>query len=107
MRLLLDESVNYRLDRELEGHEVKSTKQMGWDSYQNGALLALSRDLFDAMITRDQKMVDQQNITQADVALVVLHARSNSMRDLAPMAPGILEVLPSLTRGQVVHVYPR
>ena len=73
MRLLLDESANYRLNRELEDHEVKSTKQMGWDSFQNGALLTLSKDLFDVMITRDQTMVDQQNITHADVALAVLH----------------------------------
>ena len=90
----------------MEGHEVSTTKQMGWDSYRNGALLALSRDRFDAIVTRDQKMVDQQNITQTDVALVVLHSKSNSMRDLATMAPGVLEVLRSLNRGQVAHIYP-
>ena len=106
MRVLLDESVNWRLNRVLEGHEVMSTKQMGWDSYQNGALLSLSRDRFDAMITRDRKMIDQQNITTANVGLVILHSKSNSMQDLAPLAPRILEVLPGLNRGQVVHVYP-
>ena len=90
----------------MEEHEVASTKQMGWDSYRNGALLSLSRDRFDVMLTRDRKMVDQQNITQADVALVILHSRSNSMRDLEPMATEILEILPRLNRGEVVHIYP-
>ena len=90
----------------MEEHEVASTKQMGWDSYHNGALLSLSRDRFDVMLTRDRNMVDQQNITQADVALVILHSRSNSMRDLEPMASEILVILPRLNRGEVVHIYP-
>ena len=106
MRLLLDESVNFRLNRHLPGHFTLTTKQMGWDSYINGALLALVRDRFDVLITRDQKMEDEQTITQADVAIVVLHSRSNSMRDLEPMAPDILKIIPGLSRGQVVHIYP-
>ena len=106
MRLLLDESVNFRLNRHLPGHDVLTTKQMGWDSYHNGDLLALARDRFDVMITRDQKMEGQQNITETDVAIVVLHSRSNAMRDLEPMAPEILDLIPRLNRGQIEHVYP-
>lgn len=106
MRLLLDESLNFRLNRHLPGHEVLTTKQMGWDSYQNGSLLSLARDHFDAVITRDQNMENQQNLTEMDVAIVVLYAKSNSMRDLQPMATDILGVLPRLSRGQVVRIYP-
>ena len=106
MRLLLDESVNFRLNRHLPGHDVSTTKQMGWDSYHNGELLTLARGRFDILITRDQNMEYQQNISQADVALIVLHAKSNAMRDLEPMAPDILHAVPRLTRGQVEHIYP-
>ena len=105
MRLLLDESVNYRLNRHLLGHDVLTTKQMGWDSYHNGELLTLARGRFDVLITRDQNMEYQQNISQADIALIVLHAKSNAMRDLEPMAPDILLAVPRLTRGQIEHVY--
>lgn len=66
----------------------------------------LARDQFDVLITRDQKMEDQQNLSQADVAIVVLHARSNSMRDLEPMASDILDAVTRLARGQVEHIYP-
>ena len=68
--------------------------------------MPLARDHFDVLITRDQKMEDQQNLSQADVAIVVLHARSNSMRDLEPTAPDILDAVSRMTRGQVEHIYP-
>ena len=106
MRLLLDESVNFRLDRHLPGHDTSTTKQMGWDGYHNGELFTLARGHFDVLITRDQNMETQQNLSQADVAIVVLHARSNAMRDLQPMAPDILDVVPRLNGGQIEHIYP-
>lgn len=105
MRLLLDESVNFRLNRYLFGHSVSTTKQMGWDSYDNGNLLALARDSFDVLITRDQNMENQQNLTSSDVAIVVMYAKSNAMRDLELMAPRILEVLDTVQRGHVVRIY--
>ena len=104
--MLLDESVNFRLNRYLSGHDVWTTKEIGWDGYHNGELLALARDRFDVLITRDQKMEHQQNLSQADVAIVVLHAKSNAMRDLEPMAPDILDAVARLNRSQVEHVYP-
>ncbi len=106
MRLLLDESVNFRLNRHLPGHDVLTTKQMGWDSYHNGELLTLARGRFDVLITRDQKMEHQQNISQADLAMIVLHAKSNAIRDLEPMASDILDAVPRLDRGQIEHIYP-
>ena len=106
MRLLLDESVNWRLLRYLPGHDTRSTKQMGWDSKQNGELLELARVEFDSLITRDQGIPEQQNLTGADVAVLVLHPRSNRISDLEPLAPDILEAVDSTPRGQVEHIYP-
>ena len=106
MRLLLDESVNWRLLRHLPGHETQTTKQMGWDSKQNGELLELARTEFDALITRDQGIPQEQNLTGADVAVLVLYPRSNSIDDLKPLAPSILDVVDSTPRGQVEHIYP-
>ena len=106
MRLLLDESVNFRLNRHLPGHDVLTTKQIGWDSYHNGELLALARDRFHVLITRDQNIENQQNPSPANVAIVVLYAKSNARGDLEPMAPAILDVVLRLNRGQVEHGYP-
>ena len=107
MRLLLDESVNFRFNRVLEGHDVRTTKQMGWDTFVNGSLISLARGQFDAMITRDHSIPFQQNLTESDVAVIVLHSRSNSMIHLAPMAPEVLAAVNTIQLGQVVHIYPQ
>ena len=106
MRLLLDESVNWRLLRHLSGHHAQTTKQMGWDGKQNGELLELARTEFDALITRDQGIPEQQNLTVSDVAVLVLYPKSNRIRDLEPLAPDILEAVTSTPRGEVAHIYP-
>jgi len=40
MKILLDECVDRRLVRDLPGHEVDTTGQMGWSSNRNGELPA-------------------------------------------------------------------
>jgi hypothetical protein len=39
MRVLLDECVDWRLLRDLTGHDVKTARQMGWSEVKNGKLL--------------------------------------------------------------------
>ena len=54
MRVLLDECVDWRLDRELAPHEVKTARQTGWTTLKNGELLALAPTLCDAFVTVDR-----------------------------------------------------
>ena len=107
MKLLLDESVNTRLWRHFPGHDARTAEYMGWKGRLNGDLLALARDEFDVLITRDQRMTEEQNITARDVAIFVLYARSNGLDDLVPMVPQILERLPTVMRGEIIPIYPR
>ncbi|WP_242032871.1 DUF5615 family PIN-like protein [Oscillatoria sp. FACHB-1406] len=51
MKLLLDECIDRRLARELVGHEVKTTPQMGWAGIKNGKLLTLAAAEFNFFIT--------------------------------------------------------
>jgi predicted nuclease of predicted toxin-antitoxin system len=44
MKLLLDECLDWRLRRDLPGHEVKTVHEMGWDGIKNGRLLALTAE---------------------------------------------------------------
>jgi hypothetical protein len=39
VKVLLDECVDWRLSREIAGHEVKTARQMGWSRRKNGELL--------------------------------------------------------------------
>jgi hypothetical protein len=104
VRLLLDECIDRRLARELVGYEVKTVPQMGWAGIKNGQLLTLAEAEFDVFITVDRNLSFQQNLPQFEIAVIVLHAVSNRLADLKPLAPRILEVLDIATKGSATVV---
>ena len=101
MRVLRDECLPRRFKRELTGHDVKTAPEMGWASKRNGELLALASVEFDAFLTADRNLSYQQDVSAFGIAVVILVARSNSLDDLRPLAPRILEVLDTAVRGRV------
>ena len=73
MRLLLDQNVPRQLAPFLTGHEVSRAAQMGWSEISNGELLAAADAAgFEVLITADQNIRYQQNMTTRVIALVVL-----------------------------------
>ena len=101
MRVLLDECVDWRLAREIAGHDVKTARQMGWTSIENGQLLALAAEHFDVFVTVDRNLAFQRNIGAYGVAVIVLRANTNRLGDLKPLIPKLLEAIPSGTKGAV------
>jgi hypothetical protein len=104
VRLLLDECIDRRLSRDLVGHEVKTVPQMGWAGIKNGELLTLAEKEFDVFITVDRNLSFQQNLPKFNIAVLVLHAPSNRLADLSPLAPKILSMLPTLIKSRAEHV---
>ena len=100
MRILLDECIDRRLAKDLEGHEVETVPRMGWAGVTNGELLARAERSFDVFITVDRNLSFQQNLADFDIAVLVLHAPSNRLADLTPLAPRILSSLPALRKGE-------
>ena len=76
MKLLLDECLDWRLRRDLSGHEVKTVQEMGWNGIKNGRLLALAQADFEVFIIADRNLSFQQNIANFSIAVVVLKAAS-------------------------------
>ena len=93
MRLLLDESLPWRLAPLLEGHEVESVQRAGWAGIKNGELLKLASSKYDAFITADQNLQYQQNLGTLPLTVFVLAARSTAFADLAPLVPELLRLL--------------
>ena len=56
MKVLLDECLDWRLLRQIVGHEVKTARQMGWSTIDNGELLALASKEFDLFVTVDRNL---------------------------------------------------
>ena len=106
MKLLLDECLDWRLRRDLPGHEVKTVHEMGWDGIKNGRLLALAQAEFQVLITADRNLSFQQNLSGFSISVVVLAAGSIRLVHTRPLMPKVLALLPSLKPGQVVSVAP-
>jgi hypothetical protein len=53
VRVFLDECIDWRLSREIVGHDVSSARQMGWTTIKNGELLVLAAEQFDVFLTVD------------------------------------------------------
>ena len=100
MRLLLDECVPRKFKDALPGHEVSTAREMGWSGLQNGELLALMRQhRFEAFVTVDQNLEFQQDVKASGIAVVVLAARTNRLRELLPLAHAVLRVLSTIKSG--------
>jgi len=104
VRILLDENLDWRLERFLTGHEVKSVPKIGWAGLKNGKLLAKAEAEFDALITMDGSMASQQNLSRFRLGIVALSAPSNRLADTSPLMIKVLAVLPALKPGTVVRV---
>src|SRR5438128_5021959 len=104
MRLLLDECVPKRLKRELHRHEAKTVQDMGWAGIKNGELLRLADGQFDALLTVDQGIEYQQNLSGLRISVVIMLAPSNDVDDLHPLLPAVEGVLASLRHGEIIRV---
>ena len=93
MRILLDEPVPRRLGAALTGHEATTVPESGWAGIKNGKLLALAATKFDVFLKTDQNIEFQQNLSALPIAILVVVANSNRMKDIEPMVPDILKEL--------------
>lgn len=106
MKVFLDECVDWRLARDIVGHDVRTARQMEWTTIKNGALLALASAHFDVFVTVDRNLSFQQNLKAFSIAVVVLQAKTNRLADLRPLVPRLLAILASAIPGVAQSVSP-
>jgi hypothetical protein len=101
VRVLLDECVDWRLSRDIIGHEVKTAQQMGWTTIKNGELLALAAQHFDVFVTVDRNLAFQQNVSELRIAVIVLRAKSNRLGDLRPLITSLMAAIDTAKPGVI------
>jgi|SRR5437588_5375294 len=108
MKILIDECLPAALIGTLTamGHECETARRAGYGSKKNGELLTLAEDVWDVLLTSDRRMKYQQNMMGRKVAVVVLCAKSNRMKDLLPLMPAFAQALFSVSPGRIVEVGP-
>lgn len=105
MLILVDESLPVELAAELQQPGVKTVADLGWKGLKNGALLSRAAVFgFRVLITADQHIEHQQNLSVAELGVIVLKAGSNRMEHLKPLVPAILQALSLIAPGQVLRL---
>jgi predicted nuclease of predicted toxin-antitoxin system len=72
MRILFDQGTPVPLRSEFSGHKVATVYEVGWDRLSNGELLREAESKYDLLITTDQNLRHQQNLTGRQLAILVL-----------------------------------
>ncbi len=105
MRLLLDECVPRPLKRELPGHEISTVGELGWSSKRNSELLQLMvAQGFQGFLTVDQNLEFQQNVAASGIAVIVLVAPTNRLKELRPLAPAVVQALRRVKPGELLRL---
>jgi predicted nuclease of predicted toxin-antitoxin system len=107
VRILLDECIDWRLSRDLTGHDVRSARQMGWTTIKNGELLALAAAQFDVFITVDRNLASQQSVGKFEMAVIVLNSTTNRLADLQLLLPELLPAIDKIERGTIHFITMR
>lgn len=100
MRILLDHCVDIRFKPLLAGHDVAHTKEMGWETLNNGALLDSAEATgFEVFITVDKNLRHQQNLSRRSLSVVTLASRFTGLDDIQLLVPQVLQLL----SGEALH----
>jgi hypothetical protein len=59
---------------------------------------------FDALVTKDSGVRYEQNVAKLPCAVVILQAKSNSLRDIEPLMPMLLSELKGLKPMSIVRI---
>ncbi|HEX4080157.1 MAG TPA: hypothetical protein VHX61_14945 [Rhizomicrobium sp.] len=73
MRLLFDQGTPAPLRRYLSNHEVSTALELSWSTLTNGELLDQAESAgFDVLVTTDQNLRYQQNLSGRRISIIVI-----------------------------------
>lgn len=77
MKVLFDQGTPVPLRKHLSEHTVNTLAELGWSSFSNGELLdRAEKEGFHLLITTDQNLKYQQNLTHRNICILVLGTTS-------------------------------
>jgi hypothetical protein len=104
VRVLLDENVPVAFAPLLTGHHVDTVAGLGWQGVKNGELMARATGRFEALVTMDRNLKDQQPLTKQAFGVILIRAPSNRMVHLTPLVALTLAALEGLAPGEIRRV---
>lgn len=105
MQLLFDECTPKRLTNYFPGHHIQTVTEAGLNGSKNGQLLRAAVEMgFDVLVTVDQRLRFQQNLSQFNLAVIILVAKPCRYRQLKILVPKVLKALETIRPGDCVVV---
>ena len=101
MRIVFDQGTPAPLRTYLVGHTVETAFGLGWSNLHNGELLAAAENSFDLLITTDQQLRHQQNLTDRKLSVLVL--MTTSWPRIRMHIPQILEAIDHVSPGEYLE----
>jgi len=98
VKVLLDQNSPRALRQFLVGHDVKTAREMGWETISNGLILQMAEAEFGLMITADKNIRYQQNLSGRKLAILVLP--TNRWAELRLHPEEVLAAVSSIRPGE-------
>lgn len=102
MKILLDECVPWPMHKLLASHSCTSVQAEGWTGIRNSELLKRAEADFDLLITADQNIVYQQDLSSNTLA--ILELSTNDIRRILAHAASVQKTVEEIRRGQFVRL---
>jgi hypothetical protein len=83
VRILFDQGTPVPLRNYLGEHKVVTATEMGWSRFSDGQVLDAAEKQFDLLITTDQALRTQQNLSGRKLAVLILPFASRTRRKLS------------------------
>ena len=107
VRVLIDEDIDIEFRHHVAELALAETVQYrGWKGIKNGDLLRLAQADYDAFITMDDHLPDQQNLGALDLSVLILRARSKKLPHLLECLPSLKVALTNLQPGTASRIHP-
>lgn len=103
MKILFDQGTPIPLRRRLPDHSIITAYELGWQTLENGDLIAAAEaDGFEVIVTTDQNLKYQQNLTGRNISILVLS--STSWPRIRENAAAISEALNNITPASFLEI---
>jgi hypothetical protein len=102
MKILFDQGTPAPLRHALTGHTVRTAYEMSWTQLSNGMLLSAAEAEFDALVTTDQNLRHQQDLSRKGLAILILP--TTSWPKIRPHQALVAAAVDKLQPGDVVEL---
>jgi hypothetical protein len=105
LKILLDENVEVAFKTYFLDRTIFTVRELGWNGRKNGVLLRSMRDEgFEILITLDQHLPHQQNLSKLKIGVIVLLVKDARLPTLIALRSLVENALDKIAVGQSIVI---